>query len=163
VERSRSARIFRSGTRSSTGGSNDTESFLTIWSFPEMTPQVKTKSIGSETPSDNEGRALPRVATGRSRGRLGAGPAGLTAAYELCKKGYAVTVLEGDDTVGTVSRAQHVTRNTGSTSGDIASSRKSPLSSHYGRAVRRRLHRRSALSRSLQRKIFNYPLRQRTR
>jgi protoporphyrinogen oxidase len=34
----------------------------------------------------------------------GAGPAGLTAAYLLTKQGYAVTVLEGDDTVGGISR-----------------------------------------------------------
>ena len=34
----------------------------------------------------------------------GAGPAELTAAHALCKKGYSVTVLEGDDTVGGISR-----------------------------------------------------------
>ena len=34
----------------------------------------------------------------------GAGPAGLTAAYILAGKGYAVTVLEADDTVGGISR-----------------------------------------------------------
>src|SRR4029078_6124160 len=34
----------------------------------------------------------------------GAGPAGLTAAYLLARQGYAVTVLEADDTVGWVSR-----------------------------------------------------------
>jgi protoporphyrinogen oxidase len=34
----------------------------------------------------------------------GAGPAGLTAAHMLVKKGYAVTVLEADDTVGGISR-----------------------------------------------------------
>jgi protoporphyrinogen oxidase len=31
---------------------------------------------------------------------IGAGPAGMTAAYLLCKKGHAVTVFEADDKVG---------------------------------------------------------------
>jgi protoporphyrinogen oxidase len=35
---------------------------------------------------------------------VGAGPAGLTAAYLLAKEGVAVTVLEGDDSVGGLSR-----------------------------------------------------------
>ena len=35
---------------------------------------------------------------------IGAGPAGLTAAYVLSKQGVRVTVLEGDDTVGGISR-----------------------------------------------------------
>jgi protoporphyrinogen oxidase len=35
---------------------------------------------------------------------VGAGPAGLTAAYILSKQGVRVTVLEGDDTVGGISR-----------------------------------------------------------
>jgi len=35
---------------------------------------------------------------------IGAGPAGLTAAYELGKKGLTATVLEADDTVGGISR-----------------------------------------------------------
>ncbi len=35
---------------------------------------------------------------------VGAGPAGLTAAYLLAKAGHQVTILEGDDTVGGISR-----------------------------------------------------------
>src|SRR6187431_222944 len=35
---------------------------------------------------------------------VGAGPAGLTAAYLLSKAGARVTVLEGDNTVGGISR-----------------------------------------------------------
>ncbi len=35
---------------------------------------------------------------------IGAGPAGLTAAYLLTKQGHRVTVLEGDDVVGGISR-----------------------------------------------------------
>src|SRR6185295_1135984 len=35
---------------------------------------------------------------------IGAGPAGLTAAYGLSKAGVTVTVLEGDDAVGGLSR-----------------------------------------------------------
>src|SRR5262245_11456587 len=35
---------------------------------------------------------------------VGAGPAGLTAAYQLMKAGYASTILEGDSVVGGISR-----------------------------------------------------------
>ena len=35
---------------------------------------------------------------------IGAGPAGLTAAIELLKKGYTVTVLEATDRIGGISQ-----------------------------------------------------------
>src|SRR5688572_9359651 len=35
---------------------------------------------------------------------IGAGPAGLTAAYELSKHGYTGTILEADDVVGGIAR-----------------------------------------------------------
>src|ERR1019366_3330919 len=35
---------------------------------------------------------------------IGAGPAGLTAAYQLSKRGVAATILEADDVVGGISR-----------------------------------------------------------
>jgi len=41
---------------------------------------------------------------------IGAGPAGLTAAYLLAKDGIAVTVLEGNDTVGGLSQTRNLAR-----------------------------------------------------
>jgi len=49
-------------------------------------------------------RAVARLQPGDRTIVIGAGPAGLTAAYLLSKQGYAVTVLEGDETVGGISR-----------------------------------------------------------
>jgi protoporphyrinogen oxidase len=54
---------------------------------------------GSETSgSTSEPRASPRVVI------IGAGPAGLTAAYQLAKLGHTSTVLEADSVVGGISR-----------------------------------------------------------
>src|SRR5919199_2186418 len=49
-------------------------------------------------------RAVAQLAPGDRVVIVGAGPAGLTAAYLLAKHGVAVTVLEGDDIVGGISR-----------------------------------------------------------
>ena len=54
---------------------------------------------GSETSgSTSEPGASPRVVI------IGAGPAGLTAAYQLAKLGHTSTVLEADSVVGGISR-----------------------------------------------------------
>ena len=38
---------------------------------------------------------------------IGAGPAGLTAAWELVQKGHSVTVLEASDSIGGISKTVH--------------------------------------------------------
>lgn len=38
---------------------------------------------------------------------IGAGPAGLTAAWELRQKGHTVTILEATDTIGGISQTIH--------------------------------------------------------
>src|ERR671938_453952 len=49
-------------------------------------------------------RPVTQLAPGDRVVIIGAGPAGLTAAYLLAKEGHAVTVLESDDVVGGISR-----------------------------------------------------------
>ena len=54
--------------------------------------------------SESVARKVDQLSPGDRTVVIGAGPAGLTAAYLLSKQGYAVTVLEGDDIVGGISR-----------------------------------------------------------
>jgi len=58
-----------------------------------------------EPPSgDSRSTVEPRPSTDPSVVIIGAGPAGLTAAYELCKADVVPTVLESDSVVGGISR-----------------------------------------------------------
>ncbi len=54
--------------------------------------------------SESRPRQVARLEPGDRVLVLGAGPAGLTAAYQLSKEGVSVTVLEADDVVGGISR-----------------------------------------------------------
>jgi protoporphyrinogen oxidase len=60
--------------------------------------------MSESTPPHPHPRAVDRLESGDRVVILGAGPAGLTAAYLLSKDGVAVTVLEADDMVGGISR-----------------------------------------------------------
>jgi protoporphyrinogen oxidase len=51
-----------------------------------------------------DARTVRRLAPGDHIAIIGGGPAGLTSAYLLAKDGYRVTVVEGTDTVGGISR-----------------------------------------------------------
>jgi protoporphyrinogen oxidase len=63
-------------------------------------------SIGARSDSDTQAgaRSVAQLAPGDRVVIIGAGPAGLTAAYLLAKQGTPVVVLEGSDTVGGISQ-----------------------------------------------------------
>src|SRR5215470_1209301 len=61
----------------------------------------------TESPNPPGARETARLGPGDRVVVLGAGPAGLTAAYLLSKEGVDVTVLEADDIVGGISRIHY--------------------------------------------------------
>src|SRR6266545_7102637 len=75
----------------------------------EPSVTVSAESIASHTEELGLMKPAPaeRVRQLKAGDRIivcGAGPAGLTAAYQLAKQGYQVTVLEADSVVGGISR-----------------------------------------------------------
>jgi protoporphyrinogen oxidase len=67
-----------------------------------MSEQAVLKGAGGETADG--GRRVAPLRPGDHVAVVGAGPAGLTAAYLLARDGVRVTVLEADDVVGGISR-----------------------------------------------------------
>src|SRR4051812_24659094 len=64
-------------------------------------PALPEDASGSAPPIP---RTVARLNPGDRLVVIGGGPAGLTAAYLAAKQGYAVTVLEGTDEIGGISK-----------------------------------------------------------
>ena len=69
-----------------------------------ITELLKHAAPSYEIVASAGARAVRLLAPGDHIVVIGAGPAGLTAAYLLAKQGFKVTVLEGTDTVGGISQ-----------------------------------------------------------
>jgi protoporphyrinogen oxidase len=70
--------------------------------MPPSDSRPDTSAAAQSTP--HVARAVSRLRPGDRIVVIGAGPAGLTAAYLLSKQGYDVTVLEGTDEIGGISK-----------------------------------------------------------
>src|SRR6476659_11076604 len=89
----------------------------------------------------------------------GAGPAGLTAAFLLARQGYAVTVLEADDTVGGISRTARYKGYRFDIGGHRFFTKIQPVQSLWEELLGDELIDVPRLSRILYNgKFFNYPL-----
>jgi len=90
---------------------------------------------------------------------IGAGPAGLTAAYELSKHGIAATVLEADDTVGGLSRTINYKGYLFDVGGHRFFSKWAEITKLWQEILGSRFLSRPRLSRIYYRKkFFHYPL-----
>ena len=65
---------------------------------------MPAEPVAEHAASQEASRVVAQLRKGDRVVVIGAGPAGLTAAYVLSKRGYPVTVLEADDVVGGISR-----------------------------------------------------------
>ncbi len=91
---------------------------------------------------------------------IGAGPAGLTAAYELAKQAVAVTVLEKSDTVGGISRTARYKGFRFDIGGHRFFSKSDDIEDFWNEILKERLFERNRLSRIFYRnRFFDYPIR----
>jgi protoporphyrinogen oxidase len=90
---------------------------------------------------------------------IGAGPAGLTAAYELCKEGVPSVVLEKDDVVGGISRTVNFKGYLFDIGGHRFFTKVKAVDAMWREVLGKRFMRRSRLSRIYyNKKFFFYPL-----